>query len=140
MATSPRTTSWSTSTPERSAVPPDRSSSSRVADQRPRPRFRSVRPAPRAPWPAHDTDSRQGRSIEVNPDEELQAPARAAQWTEAFRDRSASCPGPNVTPPKSSTATPSCPGEVWSKADAWVKLRVSAINLDRLDRLGLVGA
>ena len=86
------------------------------------------------------TDSRQGRSIEVNPDEELLAPARAAQWTEAFRDRYASGPGSNARPPKSSTATPSCPGEVWSKADAWVKLRVSAINLDRLGRLGLVGA
>jgi len=86
------------------------------------------------------TTSPRGRVIEISAHEELLAQARAARWTPEFRtryrDRSrverkgaqVKCRGAKV------------PWRGLAKANAWLKLRIAALNLDRIGRLGLVGS
>jgi hypothetical protein len=73
--------------------------------------------------------------VEISPDEHLLLPARKARWTEAFQEAyrrrvrierkvaQVKCRGGKV------------PWRGLAKADAWLKLRMAALNLDRLGRL-----
>jgi transposase len=86
------------------------------------------------------TDSPQGRTIEINPNEELLAPARAARWTEAFRHRYRERSRVERKAAQVKYRNTKLPWRGLVNADAWLKLRVTALNLDRIGRLGLVGA
>jgi hypothetical protein len=75
-------------------------------------------------WPHHD----------VNPDEALLAPARKARWTEGFRQRyrqRAQADGKNA---QLKYRQPKLPRPGRAKADAWLKLRMAALNLDHLGK------
>ncbi len=79
-----------------------------------------------------------GRTIDVNADEALLAPARKARWTKQFRQRYGQR-RPSARTLSSSTATPSWPWRGHAKADAWLKLRMAALNLDHLGKMpGLI--
>ncbi|HZD67167.1 MAG TPA: IS1182 family transposase [Acidimicrobiales bacterium] len=89
------------------------------------------------PCPLRDrcTTRQTGRMVEISPDEHLLLPARKARWTEAFQEAyrrrvrierkvaQVKCRGGKV------------PWRGLAKADAWLKLRMAALNLDRLGRL-----
>lgn len=92
------------------------------------------------PLRARCTTSSQGRFIVLGPDEELLAPARALRWTAEFRDRYRRRSQVERKAAQLKTRGGKIPWRGLAKADAWVKLRVAALNLDRIGRLGLVGA
>jgi len=85
------------------------------------------------------TTSRVGRIVEITADEELLAPARAARWTDEFRDRYGERSRIERKIAQVKYRNPKLPWRGLAKADAWVKLKVAALNLDRIGRLGLVG-
>jgi hypothetical protein len=85
------------------------------------------------------TSSPRGRVIEIGPDEELLAPARAVRWTMPFRDRYGERSRIERKAAKLKYRSPKLPWRGLPKADAWLKLKVAALNLDRIGRLGLVG-
>jgi len=84
------------------------------------------------------TTSARGRSIDLHPDEELLALARAARWTIAFRDRYRERSRVERKAAQLKSRGQKIPWRGLTKANAWVKLRVAALNLDRIGRLGLV--
>jgi transposase len=85
------------------------------------------------------TTSPHGRIVEVTAGEELLAPARAARWTEEFRDRYGERSRIERKAAQLKYRSPKVPWRGLVKADAWLKLKVAAMNLDRIGRLGLVG-
>ncbi len=85
------------------------------------------------------TTSPHGRFVEISPDEELLAPARAARWTPAFRERYGERSRIERKAAQVKYRSPKLPWRGLPKADAWLKLKVAALNLDRIGRLGLVG-
>lgn len=91
------------------------------------------------PLVARCTTSPRGRVVEISPDEELLAPARAARWTPAFRERYRERSRVERKAAQVKYRSPKLPWRGLPKADAWVKLKVAALNLDRIGRLGLVG-
>jgi hypothetical protein len=92
------------------------------------------------PLRARCTDSCRGRTIDLNPDEELLAPARALRWTTAFRDRYRERSRVERKAAQLKARSQKIPWRGLLKANAWLTLRVAALNLDRIGRLGLVGA
>lgn len=85
------------------------------------------------------TTSPHGRFVEISPDEELLAPARAARWTPAFRERYGERSRIERKAAQVKYRSPKLPWRGLPKADAWLKLKVAALNLDRIGRLGLIG-
>lgn len=85
------------------------------------------------------TSSPRGRFVEVTADDELLAPARAARWTTPFRDRYGQRSRVERKVAQVKFRSPKVPWRGLTKADAWLKLKVAALNLDRIGRLGLVG-
>lgn len=86
------------------------------------------------------TTSHRGRVVEVAAEEELLAAARAARWTPAFRDRYRERSRVERKAAQVKFRNPKLPWRGLTKANAWLKLRVAALNLDRIGRLGLVSA
>jgi hypothetical protein len=91
------------------------------------------------PLAARCTTSPRGRIVEVTAGEELLAPARAARWTDEFRDRYGERSRIERKAAQVKYRSPKVPWRGLVKADAWLKLKVAAMNLDRIGRLGLVG-
>ncbi len=84
------------------------------------------------------TTSERGRIVEITDGEELLAPARAARWTEEFRQRYGERSRIERKAAQLKYRSPKLPWRGLAKADAWLKLKVAAMNLDRIGRLGLV--
>jgi len=81
-----------------------------------------------------------GRIIEIHPAEELLASARAARWTTEFRDRYRERARIERKNAQLKFRTQKIPWRGLAKAEAWVKIRVAALNLDRIGRMpGLIG-
>ena len=80
-----------------------------------------------------------GRIIEINPYEELLAPARAQRHEPEFlaRYRLRSQAERKVAQIKSRTKR--VPWRGLDKANLWLDLRIAALNLDRAGRLGIIG-
>ena len=91
------------------------------------------------PLASRCTTSPSGRIVEVTAGEELLAPARAARWTDEFRDRYGERSRIERKAAQLKYRSPKVPWRGLVKADAWLKLKVAAMNLDRIGRLGLVG-
>lgn len=85
------------------------------------------------------TSSPRGRIVEINADEELLAAARAQRWTPEFRQRYGERSRIERKAAQVKYRSPKLPWRGLAKADAWVKLKVAALNLDRIGRLGLLG-
>ena len=108
------------------------------ADGRAQARFgEACRSCPLAP---RCTRSSRGRIVEIGPEEELLAPARAARWTEEFRERYGERSRIERKAAQLKYRSPKVPWRGVVKADAWLKLKVAAMNLDRIGRLGLLGS
>jgi hypothetical protein len=81
-----------------------------------------------------------GRIVEINPAEELLLAARTARWTKEFRDRYRERARSERKNAQLKFRTQKIPWRGLVKADAWVKIRVAALNLDRIGRIpGLIG-
>jgi hypothetical protein len=81
-----------------------------------------------------------GRIVEIHPAEELLSTARAARWTPEFRDRYRERARSERKNAQLKFRTQKIPWRGLVKADAWVKIRVAALNLDRIGRIpGLIG-
>ena len=80
-----------------------------------------------------------GRIIEINPYEELLAPARAQRHEPEFlaRYRLRSQAERKIAQIKSRTKK--LPWRGLDKASLWLDLRIAALNLDRAGRLGIIG-
>jgi Transposase DDE domain/Transposase domain (DUF772) len=82
----------------------------------------------------------EGRIVEINPAEELLLQARAARWTPEFRARYRERARIERKNAQLKFRTNKVPWRGLVKVDAWVKLRVAAMNLDRIGRIpGLIG-
>ncbi len=92
------------------------------------------------PLRAQCTTSSKGRFITITTDEELLAEARAKRWTPEFRHRYRQRSRVERKVAQVKFRNPKLPWRGTRKANAWLKLRVAALNLDRIGRLGLVGA
>jgi IS5 family transposase len=79
-----------------------------------------------------------GRIVEINPDEALLAPARAARWTTEFRDRYRQRARAERKNAQLKARQHKLPWRGLPKAGSWAVLRASALNLDRIGRLGLI--
>jgi hypothetical protein len=77
--------------------------------------------------------------IEISANEELLAQARAARWTPEFRHRYRERSRVERKAAQVKYRGAKLPWRGLAKADAWLKLRIAALNLDRIGRLGLVG-
>jgi transposase len=84
------------------------------------------------------TTSAGGRVVEIRDCEELLAPARAARWTAEFRQRYGQRSRIERKAAQLKYRSPKLPWRGLTKADAWLKLKVAAMNLDRIGRLGLI--
>ncbi len=92
------------------------------------------------PLRAQCTTSAAGRHITIGAEEALLAEARAQRWTPEFRQRYGERSRIERKAAQVKFRNPKLPWRGLVKANAWVKLRVAALNLDRIGRLGLVGA
>ncbi len=80
-----------------------------------------------------------GRTIDVNADEALLAPARKARWTKQFRQRYGQRAQAERKNAQLKYRHPKLPWRGQAKADAWLKLRMAALNLDHLGKMpGLI--
>lgn len=79
-----------------------------------------------------------GRVVEINPSEELLAPARAARWTPEFRDRYGQRARAERKIAQVKSRQTKLPWRGLINAGSWAHLRAGALNLDRIGRLGLV--
>ncbi len=80
-----------------------------------------------------------GRVIEINPHEEVLAPARAARWTQGFIDRYRQRAQAERKVAQVKSRTNKVPWRGLTKVNLWLDLRIASINLDRVGRLGLIG-
>jgi Transposase DDE domain/Transposase domain (DUF772) len=81
-----------------------------------------------------------GRIVEINPAEQLLAEARAVRWTEEFKDRYRERARAERKNAQVKFRVAKIPWRGLHKVDAWLKIRVAALNLDRLGRIpGLIG-
>jgi Transposase DDE domain/Transposase domain (DUF772) len=86
------------------------------------------------------TTRSKGRIIEINPAEQLLADARAARWTEEFKDRYRERARAERKNALLKCRVAKIPWRGLNKVDAWAKIRVAALNLDRMGRIpGLIG-
>ena len=89
---------------------------------------------------SHCTTRAGGRIIEINPAEELLLAARKARWTKEFRDRYRERARSERKNAQLKFRTQKIPWHGLVKADAWVQIRVAALNLDKMGRIpGLIG-
>lgn len=91
------------------------------------------------PLAARCTTSSRGRVVEITAADELLVPARAARWTDEFRQRYGERSRIERKIAQLKRRSPKVPWRGLAKADAWLNLKVAAMNLDRIGRLGLVG-
>jgi hypothetical protein len=93
-----------------------------------------------ASCPLHDRCTRrEGRIIEINPHEDLLVSARSARWTPEFRHRYRERARIERKNAQFKSRGSRLPWRGLPNASAWVKLRMAALNLDRLGRMpGLI--
>jgi hypothetical protein len=80
-----------------------------------------------------------GRTIEINEYEELLIAARQARWSAEFRHRYRQRARVERKNAQLKSRRAKLPWRGQRKADAWLKLRMAALNLDNLGRMALVG-
>jgi hypothetical protein len=86
------------------------------------------------------TTRTEGRIVEINPAEALLMSARTARWTPEFKDRYRERARIERKNAQLKFRTKKIPWRGLVKVDAWVKLRVAAMNLDQMGRMpGLIG-
>jgi hypothetical protein len=81
-----------------------------------------------------------GRTIEVNGDEELVMAARQARWTPEFRQRYRQRARVERKNAQLKSRRTKLPWRGLRKANAWLRLRMAALNLDNLGRTSLLPA
>ena len=79
-----------------------------------------------------------GRVVEISPNEELLAAARAARWTPTFLERYRERAKAERKVAQIKARQKQIPWRGLKKANSWANLRAGALNLDRIGRLGLV--
>jgi Transposase DDE domain len=79
-----------------------------------------------------------GRIIEINHDEELLIAARRARWTPEFRHRYRQRAQVERNNAQLKSRRAKLPWRGVRKANTWVKLRMAALNLDKLGRMALL--
>ena len=79
-----------------------------------------------------------GRIVEINRYEELLVAARQARWTDEFRERYRERVRVECKNAQLKSRQTKLPRGL-TKANAWLQLRMAALNLDRIGRFGLVG-
>lgn len=79
-----------------------------------------------------------GRVVEISPHEELLATARAVRWTPEFLDRYRERAKAERKVALIKARQKHIPWRGLVKANSWANLRVGALNLDRIGRLGLL--
>jgi hypothetical protein len=79
-----------------------------------------------------------GRVIEIHPNEELLARARAMRWTPEFRDRYRQRARAERKIAQIKSRQTKIPWRGLIKAGAWASLRAGTLNLDRIGRLGVI--
>jgi len=79
-----------------------------------------------------------GRIIEINDNEELLLAARQARWTPEFRNRYRERARVERKNAQLKCRRTKLPWRGLRKANAWLKLRIAALNLDNLGRMALV--
>jgi transposase len=80
-----------------------------------------------------------GRTIDINEYEELLIGARQARWTPEFRHRYRERARVERKNAQLKSRRAKLPWRGRRKADAWLKLRMAALNLDSLGRMAVVG-
>lgn len=86
------------------------------------------------------TDSPRGRTLTIGPHEASLQQARAERWTPEFRDRYRQRARVERKAAQIKFRNPKIPWRGLPKAQAWIRLRAAALNLDRIGRLGLLPA
>ena len=81
-----------------------------------------------------------GRIIEINDDEELLIAARQARWTPQFRQRYKQRARVERKNAQLKSRRAKLPWRGLRKANAWLKLRMAALNLDNLGRAAVLAA
>jgi hypothetical protein len=81
-----------------------------------------------------------GRIVEINDNEELLIAARQARWTPEFRQRYRERARVERKNAQLKSRRTKLPWRGLRKANAWIKLRMAALNLDRLARLAILAA
>jgi len=79
-----------------------------------------------------------GRIIEINDNEELLLAARQARWTPEFRNRYREGARVERKNAQLKCRRTKLPWRGLRKANAWLKLRIAALNLANLGRMALV--
>ncbi len=80
-----------------------------------------------------------GRVIEINAHEEVLAPARAQRWTPDFIERYRQRAQIERKVAQVKARANNIPWRGLTNVNLWLDLRIAAINLDRIARLGLIG-
>ncbi len=80
-----------------------------------------------------------GRVVEINPHEEVLAPARAQRWNPEFLDRYRQRAQAERKVAQVKSRTKGVPWRGLNKVNLWLDLRIAALNLDRAGRLGIIG-
>ncbi|MCP3911053.1 MAG: IS1182 family transposase [Actinomycetia bacterium] len=80
-----------------------------------------------------------GRVVEINPHEEVLAPARAQRWDPEFLHRYRQRAQAERKVAQIKSRITGVPWRGLDKVNLWLDLRIAAINLDRAGRLGLTG-
>jgi hypothetical protein len=81
-----------------------------------------------------------GRIVEINHNEDLLIAARQARWTPEFRRRYRQRAQVERKNAQLKCRRAKLPWRGLRKANAWLKLRMAALNLDNLGRIAVVGA
>jgi hypothetical protein len=84
------------------------------------------------------TDRAGGRTIDIGADEALLIAARQARWTPEFRDRYRQRAQVERKAAQLKSRSAKLPWRGVVKANAWLRLRMAALNLDRLGRIPAV--
>lgn len=92
------------------------------------------------PLQASCTGSARGRSITIGPHQVLLQQARTGRWTSEFREAYRKRARVERKAAQIKFRSPKIPWRGLRKAQAWVRLRAAALNLDRMGRLGLIPA
>lgn len=86
------------------------------------------------------TDAARGRTITIGPHHGLLQQARTQRWTPEFRHRYRQRARVERKAAQIKFRSSNIPWRGLHKAQAWVRLRAAALNLDRIGRLGLIPA
>lgn len=86
------------------------------------------------------TERAGGRTIDINRDEELLIAARQARWTSEFRNRYRERARVERKNAQLKSRRTKLPWRGVRKANAWLKLRMAALNLDNLGRMAILPA